>query len=195
MWLSRKVTPETDTWVPTIWGTGFQAALWGGIAVGGLATWGWARAAGHDRLAEGMSLMAESLAVTQVYHLSLKLALGRDGSGGFRGPAGSFDIFPEGTPSGHFATLYSLYGAAEAYWQPSWKIRVPAHIVLALMALTHVLNHRHYLSDVWWGGALGYTVGHWVVNHRRSRRHRDGGEALQISVTPLPRGIALKLCF
>lgn len=195
VWLNRRVTPETDKWLPEIWNTPFQAALWGGIAVGGLGTWEWARLAGHDDLAEGMSLMAESLAVTQFYHLSLKLTLGRDGSGDFQGPPDSFDFFPAGTPSGHFATLYSLYGAAEAYWQPSWKIRVPAHILLALMALTHVLNHRHYLSEVWWGGALGYTVGHWVVHHRQSRHHLEGGQDVQISVTPLPRGIALQVSF
>ncbi len=192
--LDDLVTEHVDPWMPDIWGTPTQAVLWVTVASAGASAWGIAALRGETRLAESMSLAGEALAATQFYHLTLKLSLGReDETGKLRGFPESLSQFPAGTPGGHFATLYSLYGALEAYWQPRWYVRVAAHTVLAAGALTHFLNHRHLLSDQIWGASMGYSIGHWVVKNRSTRyRFDSAGEPTRIVVVPWRRGLALK---
>lgn len=192
--LDDLVTEHVDPWMPDIWGTPFQVPLWATVAAGGGFTWLVAALRGERQLAESASLAGEALAATQIYHLTLKLSLGReDETGKLRGFPESLSQFPAGTPGGHFATLYSLYGAMEAYWRPRWYVRVFAHTLLAAGALTHFLNHRHLLSDQIWGAAMGYSIGWWVVRNRSTRYEFDPtGEPARLAIVPSGRGIALR---
>ena len=168
-----------------------QPVLWGGIAVGGLGTWWWASATGHDHVAQGMSLMGEALAVAQAYHVSVKLLLGREGprhaSGEARilGPRASLRLYPAGTPSGHAATLFVLASAGCAYFEPPRWLELLVHGVASGLVLAHVVDHRHYLSDSVLGAGLGYGVGRWVVLHRASPP-RDLPPPVRVALVPLP---------
>lgn len=199
--IDRWIQDEFDPWMPDIWGTEFQVALWGGLAVGGFGSWGYAALADKKDLAQGMSLMGESLAVTQMYHLTIKLLVGREGPrqgeglGIFRGPAESFQLFPAGTPSGHFATLYAVFGSAQAYWQFPIGWDIAGHSVLAVLGSTHVINHRHFLSELIVGSAMGYAISHWVVRHRSTRYRYREGEPVRVTLFPRPRGFTLSVRF
>lgn len=194
--LDRWIRAEVDPRVPTVWNDAMQPALWGALAAGGLGTWWWA--ATHDRpgIAQGMSLMGEALAVAQVYHVSAKLLVGRegprDGSGTARilGPGASLGFYPGGTPSGHAATLFSLASAGCAYFEPpGWAVAL-AYGSAGALVLFHVADHRHYLSDVVLGAGLGHGVGRWVVLHRASpgRGGRAGAASAAVVPFPLPGG-------
>jgi hypothetical protein len=169
-WIRREMTPH----LPVVWNDVMQPLLWGGIAVGGLGTWWWAASSGRDDIAQGLSLMGEALAVTQAYHLTFKLLIGRegptngDGRGQILGPFQAVSIYPAGTPSGHAGTLYSLMSAGFAYYRPPAWLQVGGHLVVGGLVAFHVIDHRHFLSDVVWGGAMGWYVGRWVVAHRSS---------------------------
>lgn len=191
--LDTWMAPHVDPWMPDIWAMKWQIPFWTTLAASGLSTWGFSALLGETEITETMSLVAESLAVTQFYHLTIKLSLGReDETGKLRGFPESLNQFPEGTPGGHFATIYAFYGAIEAYWDPGLAIRIGMHSLLATLALTHVLNHRHYLSDQIFGAALGYSISHWVVRNRSSRFQFDReGEPLRVRVVPMPRGLGL----
>ena len=199
--LDRWFQREFDPWFPDIWAMEYQIPFWTTVAVGGFGTWGIAAATDNDRLAQSMSLMGESVAVSQVYHLSLKLMTGREGPrdeqglGLFHGPPGFFDYFPSGTPSGHFSTLYAMWGAAQRYWQFPVGWDVTGHVLLGSLASTHVITHRHYLSDIIAGSAMGYAIGQWVVRHRSTRYQYREGRAVRITILPRPRGFALSFQF
>lgn len=202
--LDRWISRNLDAHVPLVWGAQMQLVLWSSIAVGGLGTWGWSTLAGNDDIAQGISLMAEALAVSQVYHLTLKLLIGREGpdsDGGnalILGPAHSFRLFPAGTPSGHAATLFSLMSAGFAYFQPPLWAQVLGASALGVLISFHVINHRHFLSDSLWGSAMGWYVGQWVVRHRASWLFGDR-RAPAVTVVPFSNerasGIAISGAF
>ena len=187
--IDRWSTAHLDANLPTVWTRPREAALWASIAAGGLGTWAWAAARHRDDVAQGLSLMGEALAVSQIYHLALKLALGRDGpTDGSRnaeilGPLNAFRVYPSGTPSGHAATLYSLMSAGFAYFRPPAWAQVIGHVLVGGLIAFHVVEHNHYLSDSLWGAAMGWYVGQWVVTHRASWRFGERGMN-QISVEP-----------
>ncbi len=189
--LDRWMVRHLDDHVPYIWGIPMQIVLWGAIGVGGLGTWWWGLYTGNDDVAQGLSLMVEALAVSQVYHLSLKLLIGRDGPdtgnglGEILGPRNAFRVYPAGTPSGHAATLFSLMSAGLAYFDPPLWVHVVTTATVSGLIAFHVINHRHFLSDSVWGAAMGWYVGRWVVKHRASDAHaRPRDDAGQVSLLP-----------
>jgi hypothetical protein len=194
-WTHVHVNPH----VPTVWNDVMQPVLWGTIAVGSLGTWWWA--ATHDRpdIAQGFSLMGEALAVTQVYHLTAKVLIGREGPldaeqrGRTLGPFQALRVYPAGTPSGHAGTLYSMMAAGFAYWDPPFWLQAAGHAAVGGVVAFHVIDHRHYLSESLWGAAMGWYVGRWVVRHRESpsARARPGTVAADLVPLRLEGGLGL----
>jgi hypothetical protein len=190
---------ELDPRLPTVWTVPMQATLWSGIAVAGFGTWWWAARTDRPGLAQGLSLMGESLAVAQAYHASIKLTLGREGprpdgaEPRIHGPGVGFLLYPTGAPSGHAATLYSLLSSGLAYFDPPLWLQITGHVVVGGLVTFHAIDHRHYASDLLWGGAMGWYVGQWVVNNRAARpetgegRAKPGARAAIVPV-PLPGG-------
>lgn len=195
--LDRWITREVDPWMPDVWQAKFQGPFWAVLGVGTLGTWGIGALRGREDVVEGMSLMAEAVAVAQVYHIGLKLLTGRqgprdgNGRGRFFGPARAFEIFPDGIPSGHFATIYAVFGSAQAYWRPPLAVDIGGHLLVGSLAATHVLNHRHFLSEIVLGAAMGYAISRWVVRHRSSRYEYRDGRSIRISLVPWREGLAV----
>lgn len=190
-WSRRELDPR----LPTIWTDPMQVGLWGGLAATGLGGWWWASRTDRPGLAQGLSLMGESLAVAQAYHVSLKLLIGREGprpdgaEPGTHGPGVGFRQYPAGAPSGHATTLYSLLSSGLAYFDPPSWLQVTGHALVAGLVTFHAIDHRHYASDLIWGGAMGWYVGQWVVEHRASRPvtgERSASPAPRAAVVPVP---------
>lgn len=190
--IDRWTTVHVNPHVPTVWNGVMQPLLWTAIAGGGLGTWWWAST--HDRpdIAQGFSLMGEALAVTQVYHVTLKVLIGREGPGDGSqvgrtlGPLRALEYYPAGTPSGHAGTLYSLLSAGFAYFDPPTWVQAIGHVTVGGLVVAHVADHRHWLSDSLWGSAMGWYVGQWVVRHRTSPSIRARPGAVTADVVPLP---------
>lgn len=187
-WARSDVNPA----VPTVWNDAMQPVLWASLAVGGFGTWAWAGATGRDDVAQGLSLMGEALAVTQVYHVTLKLLVGRDGprdgdgTGTVRGPANAVAVYPGGTPSGHAATLFSLTSAGFAYFRPPAWAQAAGYVAVGSLVAFHVVDHRHFLSESIAGSAMGWYVGQWVVRHRASWRHGDRDREPRVAIVAMP---------
>lgn len=187
--LDRWTTRHLDSRLPNFWTFGKEAALWAGLAAGGLGTWGWAVATDRRDLAQGMSLLVEALAVSQIYHLTLKLALGREGPENgegnalILGPANAFRVYPSGTPSGHSATFYSLLSAGFAYFRPPIWLQVVGHLLVGTAIALHVIEHQHFVSDSLWGAVMGWHVGQWVVKHRASWLYGENS-ATRVTLAP-----------
>ena len=160
-----------------IWSHSRDVFIYAGIALatGGLFAYGLITK--QPAYVESATLMLESFAVSEVFHLVLKLATGRQcifdgrGLGLYEGPAGSLKHFPCGTPSGHVASIMALVGTLTRFWQSPILDVVLGAIVLFFSA-TIVADDYHYLSEVLIGAAMGYGIGRWVTD-QRSSQYRD----------------------
>jgi PAP2 superfamily len=204
-WSHEHVSKEN----PVVWTGPMQATLWSTLAVGALGTWGWAAATDHREIAQGMSLMGESVAVFQVYHLTSKMLLGRDGpedgdgQGTFRGPANALRVYPAGMPSGHSGTIYSIASSGLAYFDPPVWVHVLAHVVAGGIVAAHVIDHRHFASESLAGAVMGWYTGQWVVRHRASRLEESPsvgrGAGPRVVLAPLAgvgaSGVALSVVY
>lgn len=127
---------------------------------------------GQPELVEAGTLAIESYAVSQIYHVALKLFTGRegqlwhDGAGEFHGPSAAY--FPDGWPSGHAATLFSIATTYATYFEQPW-LRVLLLGTATFFATMLVVDDAHYASDVVLGAVIGYCTAKWVVRHRSSR--------------------------
>jgi membrane-associated phospholipid phosphatase len=118
------------------------------------------------------SLSLEALAISQFYHIVTKLLMGREGphqgggDGEIHGP--TVFLFPGGTPSGHASTAFALFAVAAEYWR-KWPIYAVGSVATLYISMSLVYTRQHFVSDVLWGGVMGYAIGRWIVRHRSSR--------------------------
>jgi membrane-associated phospholipid phosphatase len=147
-------------------------------------------------------LALEAVAVSQVYHVGIKVLTDREGplsgngSGAYHGP--SVTYFPDGYPSGHSTVLFAIVGVYATYFDRPWLTAVLLGAASALSVML-VIDDSHFASEVIAGAALGYFVGRWVVIHRSTHYVSDSA-ALPIrltAVTPLqvPGGAGLSASF
>ena len=106
------------------------------------------RDARHHELSK---VLLEALIVTNTSTLALKVAMDD------RAPNGQ----KYGWPSGH--TSSSICFAAVMHEYYGWKAGVPLYLLAGYSAATRLEDREHDLSDLVFGAALGYVVGHSVV--------------------------------
>lgn len=191
-WTRVHVNPH----LPKVWTRTLEFTLWPALVGGALAVWGWATT--HDRpwIAQGLSLMAESVVVFHVYHVTLKVLIGREGpsfqgEGRVLGPFQALGSFPSGTPSGHAGTLYASIGTAFAYFDPPAWVQGLGHLAVGTLTAFNVIDHGHYVSEALWGAAMGWYIGRWVVAHRASPLTPVDRSSARVVPIPLERGLML----
>lgn len=106
-------------------------------------------------LSESGRDLAHSLLLSGTAVWSLKLILNRQRPGG-----GDYSF-----PSGHTAAAFSAAPVLQHHF--GWKIGIPAYIVAAFTGMGRMEDHKHYLSDVLFGAAIGYVAGNAVI-HRNN---------------------------
>lgn len=127
------------------------------------------------------SLTTEAIGLAQFYHVSQKIALGREGpnqndrQGVIHGP--TVEFFPAGTPSGHAANVAVIAGTFAEYYD-RWWLRAGAFSLTTYFSASLVYHSQHYISDVIWGAALGYSTARWVVRNRSSK-YRYGPSGIE----------------
>jgi membrane-associated phospholipid phosphatase len=142
------------------------------LASYGAALFGTAWALDNDELFEFASLSFEALLVTQFFHITSKLLLGREGPYQGDGEGRIYGLtrisFPGGTPSGHAATTYAVLTVMAEYWD-KLPLHFLAHAIGVYVSMSLVYERQHFISDVIWGAPMGYFIGRWIVRHRSSR--------------------------
>lgn len=167
-WLRENERPGADKFFLQIKTVPISIAL----AAYGAVLFSTAWALHDDALFEFGSLSVEALLVTQFFHITTKLLVGREGpyqgngEGRIYGPTRIF--FPGGTPSGHAASTYAVLTVMAEYWD-KLPLHILAHAIGLYVSMSLVYERQHFVSDVIWGAPMGYFIGRWIVRHRSSR--------------------------
>jgi len=106
------------------------------------------RDARHHELSK---VLLEALIVTNTSTMAFKLAMDD------RSPNGE----KWGWPSGHVSSSVCFAAVIHEYY--GWKAGVPLYLLAGYSAATRLEDREHDLSDLVFGAALGYVVGHSVV--------------------------------
>lgn len=151
------------------YGSGVTLAALSGIMLG----------AGHLANDQGLkqtgSEMFRSLAYSTLAVSALKVAIHR------KRPNGGAYSFP----SGHTATAFAIAPVLASRFGPAAGI--PAFILAGATGMGRMEDHKHYLSDVVFGAALGLSIGMAVTHH-------DGLPA-NLELEAGPRGAGLTYHF
>ena len=111
----------------------------------------------------GLDLMQAQI-VAQATTFAIKYAVQRT-----RPDGGTYSF-----PSGHTSIAFASAAVLEHHF--GWKVAIPAYAAASYVAVARIENHRHYLSDVTFGAALG------ILSARTVTIGRGGS---RFGVTPL----------
>ena len=129
-----------------------------------------------NRKAERVALLSlESFAITGVFTQVLKVATGRPRpSSGKSSTAWEGPDFGGGLsfPSGHTSTAFAIATVfAEEYEDNAWVPPI-AYSIAALTAFSRLNDDKHWASDVFLGGALGYFVSKTILKLHSNKKGR-----------------------
>jgi membrane-associated phospholipid phosphatase len=140
------------------------------------------------KLKETALLCMESVVLSEGITAGIKYAVGRArpfaDQGAFhfdplRFPPPSYSL---SFPSGHATDAFALSSViAEQY--PGWMVRVISYGFAILVSLGRVNNNVHFVSDVFWGGVVGTSVGKCLVKY-----HKKEDSIRKCELVSLPEG-------
>lgn len=185
-----------DFWdIPTAYGYAlYPAAFAGGLYLTGLFS-------GSDKLRITARMLGESLAYAGSLAYGIKFLLGRerpyvtDNPFEFKGFQTNQDN--QAMPSGHTVVAFSI-STVLAERIGTWWSRVLFYGAASLTAYSRILNNKHWLSDTFLAGALGFGTG-WFVVHNENEREKKlknnvkGGSG--ISFNPALNGFIVRYNF
>ncbi len=162
------------------------------LTIGGLYIYGLAY---HDRRArETAFLCLESVALAEAITTGLKHLVGRSRPFADKG---AFDFNPLESPppqyslslpSGHATTAFAFCSVVAARY-PSWPVRLSLYGFAVTVSLARMNTNVHFLSDVFWGGIIGISVGKCLV----ALHERDGKSDLEFMSRHEPDKIGIGL--
>ncbi len=137
----------------------------GGLYLGGIVF--------HSQKAKETALLClESVALAEGITKGIKHLVGRTRPFGNKGTF-HFDPlkFPPSSsslsfPSGHATTAFALTSVIAQQYQ-NIPLTIGLYGCAAVVALGRVNNNAHFLSDVFWGGVIGFSVGRSLVKFNK----------------------------
>ena len=140
---------------------------------------------GRDRDQEAALLVAQSFVLSAGLTQGLKFAFRRDRPDDSRDDQYSFFSSDSSKtnssfPSGHATNAFSMAAVLTNVYEPDapwlgWVL----YPIATMTSLARVNNERHWASDVFFGGALGYFIGRMVVRYSPFRNNQN------LSVLPM----------
>ncbi|HEX7402362.1 MAG TPA: phosphatase PAP2 family protein [candidate division Zixibacteria bacterium] len=144
------------------------------------------------KLKETALLCMESVVLSEGITSGIKYAVGRArpfaDKGAFhfeplRSPPPSYSL---SFPSGHATDAFALSSViAEQY--PSWMVRLISYSFAVLVSLGRVNNNVHFVSDIFWGGVVGTSVGKCLVQF-----HKKNNDVRQCELISIRKGDGIR---
>lgn len=153
----------------------------------------------NHRLQETSILAEEAMVDSFILNTGLGYALDRqtptqgNGKGDFW-PHGT-KTWPDGQsmPSDHSILVWSFAHVVASEYN-GWATKVVVYSLATSVSAARVIARKHFPSDVFVGGALGYYIGGYVV-HRRSTESSLNNFSLAPTRTPNGKGIEISYNF
>ena len=89
-------------------------------------------------------------------------------------------------PGGHAAAAFTLSTVLSRNAGPTW-LKILAYVPAAITPISRIYEDKHWVSSCFFGGALGYFVATWVVNHHK----QTGDQSKVYPVFPVSLSVAL----
>lgn len=147
-----------------------------------------------DRASETGWLALQALGHTQIATFAIKQATNRerpldhDRRGGFWEGGTSF-------PSGHSASAFAVATIFAYEYRDHIAVPVVAYSLAGLVAASRVGARRHWVSDVFAGGSMGFMIGRYTYKRRHHQPSGQQKHTLKSLLSPEvglgPRGPAL----
>ncbi|MEQ1946007.1 MAG: phosphatase PAP2 family protein [Bryobacteraceae bacterium] len=152
------------------------------------------KATGNKHAAETGFLGLEALAHTQLVVFGLKQItqrerpLANDQRGGFWKGGDAF-------PSGHAASAFALATVFAYEYRDHIAVPITAYSIASVVAASRASARRHWVSDIFVGGSLGFLVGRYVYKHHHDPKLPGSPVDRKSSLVPEvgvgPRSLAL----
>lgn len=132
------------------------------------------------KMKETALLCLESVALAEGITQGLKYLVGRSrpysGKGAFNfdpleSPPPSYSL---SFPSGHATAAFAFSSVVAAQYS-NWLIKLVFYGFAATVSLARIDSNAHFLSDVFFGGVLGFSVGRCLVNVHKKRQNSNIG--------------------
>jgi membrane-associated phospholipid phosphatase len=155
-------TPDQTKWSGRVSQLGAWYSL-GGFTAG---TFLYGKIAGDNHAREAGLLSLEALGHAQIAVFAIKEATNRqrplDGSGG-----GGFWQGGNAFPSGHSASAFAVATVFSYEYRDHLAVPIVAYSTAALISASRLSARRHWVSDIFVGGSLGFMVGRFTYrrNH------------------------------
>lgn len=154
----------------------------------------------NHRLQETSILAEEAMADSFILNTGLGYALDRETP--YQGN-GKGDFWPHGTktwpdgqsmPSDHSILVWSFAHVVASEYN-GWATKVVVYSLATSVSAARVIARKHFPSDVFVGGALGYYIGGYVVHRRATEASWSNDFTLAPMRTPNGNGIELSYNF
>ncbi len=148
-----------------------------GLATAGI--YGYGLFAGNDKVRNVAVQLGESVIYAGVFNLVAKSLFGRSRPYTERGHT---DFHPLSVsddkvsfPSGHTTVAFAFstvmaHAVDNIFWKTGW------YGFAGMVAASRIYHDKHWVSDVLFGGAIGYFVGRFVVNHQSNNKNEKMSE-------------------
>jgi hypothetical protein len=160
---------------PSAWNTASNAGLAAAAGLSGTAYF-WGRITNNERLRETGVLATEAMIDVLAPQFAMQYSLGRltPRESGYQNV-----FFQSGTsfPSNHAALTWA-FASVVAREYPNPFAQIAAYGLATGVSLARVESSKHFLSDVFIGGLIGYEVGRHIYNTRHNRNLEVAAEPM-----------------
>src|SRR5262245_60757800 len=162
---------KTADWLPntedqTVW-SGRVSQMGAAYSLAGfsVATYLVGKAKANDHLKEASFLSLEALGHAQLFALGIKAITQRErpldenpsGTGFWKGG----DAFP----SGHATSTFAVASVFAYEYRDHIAVPITAYSLASLISVSRLSAHRHWASDIFVGGSLGFLIGRYDYKH------------------------------
>lgn len=156
----------------TLW-SGRVSQMGAAYTLGGFsgATYLFGRITGNDHAQETGLLALEALAHTQVAVFAIKQATNRQrpiySTGGTRA---GFWRGGDSFPSGHSASAFAVATVFAREYRDHLAVPIVAYSLAGAISVSRIGARRHWMSDIFAGGSLGFLLGRFTYRANHDRR-------------------------
>lgn len=128
----------------------------------------------NDKAKRVALLSVESFAVTGMFTFALKFSTGRTrpGSAQNSGEWSGFDLDNVSFPSGHTSSAFAIATVIASEYEDKPLVAPIAYGLAALTGLSRLNDNKHWASDIFFGGALGYFVSKTILKLHSNKKGR-----------------------